>query len=107
MGPDRIEGISMSRNEFENSARPVVWRFADDSAGEYISNDIETARQYETYLQVTRLDRTPSIETTRTYATERDKIIEILKRESNINTMKYMYPQELIKEISEVLGVRI
>lgn len=41
------------------------------------------------------------------YTYERAQIIEILKREKNVNTKKCMYVDDLIKEIAKIMGVRL
>ena len=52
---------------------------------------------------------TNDINTTRTYArnVERDKIIEVLKREKNVNTKKCMYVEDLVKEIAKIMHVHL
>lgn len=41
------------------------------------------------------------------YTYERAQIIEILKREKNINTKKCMYVEDLVKEIAKIMEVRL
>jgi hypothetical protein len=54
----------------------------------YINNDINTTRDYARDV-------------------ERDKIIEVLKREKNVNTKKCMYVDDLVKEIAKIMEVHL
>ena len=41
------------------------------------------------------------------YTHEREEIINILKREKNVNTRKCMYVDDLVKEIAKIMEVRL
>lgn len=64
-------------------------RIVDNTeTSEYIANDINTTRNHIRNV-------------------ERDKIIEVLKREKDVNTKKCMYVEDLVKKIAKIMHVRL
>lgn len=80
----------------------------DDSvdASRYITHDIDVTRNYESRI-LGRFHDTMSYEECVIYTRERAQIINILKREKNVNTKKCMYVEDLVKEIAKIMEVHL
>ncbi len=101
-----IDGIDATGHTYELVLDRAGARFRPNYNGDDIDVDVDSF--YPNLIEATRYMNN-DINTTRDYArdVERDKIIEVLKREKNVNTKKCMYVDDLVKEIAKIMGVHL